>query len=467
MMLLSAIINDSLGVISRQLKFYCWQYRRNLDHKNQQELIELLNEQHFESLARKIKNLDRNTIQDCKQQVGKLLFEHCLHQNRRNQIKQLVESKLVDIDVRLDNYGRTLLHRCAYNLDVELVKILINNGVDIRLRDYAGNTALHIAIQSYRNGAVIFGNEIEVVQNLTTIITLLVEADRIILQERRRTIDKNSIQTSHDENDNRPKLNSRCSSLDVTNNPDKIRCSESQEKRSLSDEEQLSKSFNRSKKVKTIDMNSIDVSFVGRHKQDDSHRNIHPFIQEDFFTSLIDTKNAFGRTALHYCVLVVGERYLSHFVQILIYYGAETDVIDNRMKTPLYCLVKRPNMSSVRQRCLAISHLLKSGCDDLGLAIHNSDSYFNDDFIKDLEQISPSRFNFARSVSDNTTDPILVKRGFTRVPNLKHLARLQLIRSESSKSKVNRQPRLQLPENCPAQLSLYVNKKILDQSELL
>jgi hypothetical protein len=97
-----------------------------------------LNENYFEKLANKIRSPLDSNIADCKQQVAKLLFEQCLTGDMRHQLPQPNESNLVDIDVRLD----------------------------------------HIAIQSYGNGALISSNETAVIQNLTQIIQLLLEADK-------------------------------------------------------------------------------------------------------------------------------------------------------------------------------------------------------------------------------------------------------------------------------------------------
>lgn len=501
-MLISSILNDSFGLLSKQLRFYCWHFRRNLDQRQRQELIELLQEQHFERLANKIKSLNHSSIADCKQQVGKLLFEQCLTRNRRHQLVQIIESKLVDINVRLDNYGRTLLHRSAYNLDVELVKILIEQGVNIRLRDYAGNTALHIAIQSYRNGAVIFGNGRDVVQNLTSIMRLLLEADKSLQSERykrkrvkllTREDDVSNISKCK-QNDRHQQYNlgadNQASTLEEVDINQQLMTSQQtsivkSSSSPISDDnsnvtEPTRKSIDPNNNLhsgRSLNISNSNIEYTridrigakyltieGTKQPDDTIENINPILLEDVSSSLIDTKNAFGRTALHYCVLVVGEQHLAHFVKLLISYGADTDAIDTRMRTPLYCLVKRPGISAIRQKCLAITQLLESGCDDLGLAIPEPRVYFSGSFIENLEQnISTILQSKTESPS---VEPIFNSTGFARVSSLKHLARLRLIKLQSDKDGLKRQKRLSLPGSSPTSLNLYMNKKILDQSEL-
>lgn len=493
-MLISNIINDGFGLLSKQLRFYCWHFRRNLDQRQRQELIELLYEQHFERLANKIKSLNHNAIADSQQQVGKLLFEHCLTRNRRHQLIQLVESRLVDINVRLDNYGRTLLHRSAYNLDVELVKILIEHGINIRLRDYAGNTALHIAIQSYRNGAVIYGNESDVVKNLTSIIRLLLEADKNLQNERykrkrvklvsddstsccnefkpspdkRKPVDQVAMTVSDNESESNSLESVTNFSMQQMQSPNESHRRLSRSPSKITTTKPLGNNFNASKSNEKQDKRSTQ-SIVDSKDQDYSNQpdysaqeTINPLLLEDFSSPLVDTKNAFGRTALHYCVLVVGEQHLSHFVQLLISFGADTDATDTRMKTPLYCLVKRPGISAIRQKCLAISHLINSGCDDLGLAI-NPGVYFNEKFIKNLE----SRVStLLQPKTEGSVEAIFTHSTFKRVPSLKHLLRLRLIKLQDERTRLKRQTKLSLPLSSPNSLNLYVNRKILDQSEL-
>lgn len=482
-MIIGNIINDSFGLLSKQLRFYCWHFRRNLDQRQCQELIDLLQEQHFERLANKIKTLNQSNIADCKQQVGKLLFEHCLARNRRNQLVQLIESKLVDINVRLDNYGRTLLHRSAYNLDVELVRILIEHGVNIRLRDYAGNTALHIAIQSYRNGAVIYGNESDVVQNLTLIIRLLLEADKNLLNERSK---RKRIKLLTEINDSKSEQQ-----LDANNNNSQVGRAQTIINRIGSSQTPLNSSIfsfpQRGKEAESAKRSTAANLLVGgefksqvpdfskypsgegkeldsfsKQRPEFQAKTINPILLEDATSPLVDTKNAFGRTALHYCVLVVGERHLAHFVQLLVSFGADTDAVDSRMKTPLYCLVKRPGISAIRQKCLAIAHLLNTGCDDLGLAI-DPKTYFTDELIKNLER---NISIILQSKSESSVEPIFTNRTFKRVPSLKHLSRLRLIRLRDEKTRLKRQTKLFLPQTSPSSLNFYVNRRILDQSEL-
>lgn len=512
-MLIGNIINDGFGLLSKQLKFYCWHYKRDLDSRQQQELVDLLNERYFEKLASKIRALTRSNIDDCKQQIAKLLFEQCLTGRRRNQLIQLIESDLVDIDVRLDNYGRTLLHRTAYNLDVELVKLLIDHGVNIRLRDYAGNSALHIAIQSYRNGALIFNNEPEVVQNLTSIIKLLLDADR--KSQRRHAVQKRLKLDAerHTINEQRhiikdpgsPKI-TKCSQqckLDNYYTSSSIHTGQTQQTNLVAHSETPSRddticrimgsqfhckihnnTNNKSKLMKSSHLSNENRNQESHHDESSSDSRVslatQPLnnVQSDFLSNsscpllmeedlnipLVDTKNAFGRTALHYCVLVVGERHLGHFVQLLLSYGADPDAIDSRLKTPLYCLVKRPSISAVRQKCLAITNLLQSGCDDLGLAIENPFNYFNEKLIKNLEE---NISIILQKSNEEQVESIFTKTTFKKCPSLKHLARLALIKINDEKNgRLGRQTGFMLPVEVPYSLNHYINRRVLDQSEL-
>lgn len=487
-MLISNIINDGIGLFSKQLRFYCWHFRRDLDQKQRQELIQLLYEQHFDRLANKIKLLNSNSSSGCKQQITKLLFEHCLTSNRRSQLIQLIESKLIDINVRLDNYGRTLLHRSAYNLDVELVRLLIASNVNLRLRDYAGNTALHVAIQSYRNGSVIYGDGPDVVQNLTSIISMLLEADQNLQKERskRKRIklslenqrdlsnSKNSYepQTSYsNQSQNGPfELSQKLEKDD--NNNQSIDITDMNLQLHLTTQKSHSTRGSRNKNINQAEPSSSlsrlsstsKTSHESTTKQsDEAIEPLNCMLLEDVSSSLVDTKNAFGRTALHYCVLVVGQQHLAHFVHLLISYGADTDAIDTRMKTPLYCLVKRPGITALKQKVLAISNLLESGCDDLGLAIDAKSISSDEKLIKELEAMQPS------SIMSNPESPpelIFTRTTFKRVPSLMHIARLRLIRLFDESVKLRRQTKLSLPNWSPSCLNLYVNRRILDQSEL-
>lgn len=515
-MLISNIINDSFGLITKQLRFYCWHFRRDLDQHQRQELIQLLYEQHFERLATKIRTLHGNAIADSRQQIGKLLFDHCLTRNRRHQLIQLIESKLVDIDVRLDNYGRTLLHRAAYNLDVDLVKILIDHDVNIRLRDYAGNTALHIAIQSYRNGALIFGSGPDVVENLTSIIRMLLVADeKNLTRYEKRNADNRkrvklmpqqpyskSTDQNHQDSQKYSHLQqqkyAKQSPPQSTTNQSHLPQQQKKQHQSFSKEAPkfiLDHNANliynppRSSPARqsldsriSVNIKHNDDNDKQRHRSNSSEMNciekeaqnsmnngnstgvINPILLEDAASPLIDTKNAFGRTALHYCVLVVGEQHLAHFVKLLISFGADTDAVDTRMKTPLYCLVKRPGVAAIRQKCLALGHLIETGCDDLGLALDKPEEVFTEEYISSIEK---NISHILQSQVENSQEKIFSPRiTFKRVPSLKHLARLTLIRVSDKGSQLKRQTKLSLPCWAPNSLHEYMNRKIIDQSEL-
>jgi ankyrin repeat protein len=484
-MLISTIINDSFDLLSRQLKFYCWHYKRDLDQRQQQELIALLNENYFEKLANKIRSLLDSNIADCKQQVAKLLFEQCLTGDRRHQLIQLIESNLVDIDVRLDNYGRTLLHRTAYNLDVELVKSLIDHGVNIRLRDYAGNTALHIAIQSYRNGALIYNNETAVIQNLTQIIQLLLEADKNLQRlngpignETRLMHDVKSDSCSKPHAHPSSKLGESNDGSDLTKeslvatntlNTKLTDDNEPSQNRDVTLCRMLGSHCICNTKTNIDSINQLhSIKSINNAKTSEPSTQNGTKLGDLAFSDkvsmpLVDIKNAFGRTALHYCVLVVGEQHLDKFVKLLIDYGAEPDVIDTRLKTPLYCLVKRPGVAAIRQKCRAITYLLESGCDDLGLAI-TTRTYFTENLIKNLETNISS---VLLRPSDDDVEPIFSRNSFKRVPTLKHLARLKLIKmNDELNGKLCRQMSFRLPDHAPQSLNTYINRKVLDQTEL-
>lgn len=540
-MLFGNLINDSFCLLTKQLRFYSWHYKRDLDPRRRQELIDILEESHFEKLANKIKSL-HNSITDSRQQIGKILIERCYTGHRRHQLKQLISSELVDINVRLDNYGRTLLHRTAYNLDVELVRLLIEHNVDLRLRDYAGNTALHIAIQSYRNGALMFNNEPDVVRNLTEIIKLLLDADRLNSCQ----IDEGSFR--QDENCKRVKLLDQTTTATtvVDGNNERIGLSLLED----SSQSQMMPvqcvppgqsvgqvgSFNANRRnaitpkeaticrlfgsqnscknhcnyklVENDQMNALKLrstssssssesinykcgpasnepkldppAKVLKPQQQQQQQHINPFqskpsggrstsplLDEHISAncSLIASKNAFGRTVLHYCVLVVGEKYMDHFVKLLLSYNADPNAIDIRLKTPLYCLVKRPGFEAVRQKCRAIEHLLESGCDDLGLALEPK-RQFSDQSLGRLEANIGKILQQACKL-DNHAEPIFTSNSFKRPPSLKHLCRLELIRQNADSSgKSRRQVGFSLPKLAPRTLNDYINRRILDQAEL-
>lgn len=511
-MILSNLINDSFCLLSKQLKFYAWQYKRDLDQKQREELISILEESHFEKLAIKIKSLHQ-IVTDSRQQIGHILIVKCLANHRRHQLIQLIESDLVDINVELDSYGRTLLHRAAYNLDVDLVKLLIDRRVNIKLRDFSGHTALHVAIQSYRNGAIMFNNELKVVQNLSAIIKLLLDADkvcatrcddqdtstdnckRIKLLRRRSGIsedvrmspvqDGKAFSTS-ETNEFEPltpldlgKIHYRSSRRNaITPSGATTICQmfRSQPcKVHLSQHHELTQSESHNDQSSTLSdsSSSSEASFdrVANPVRQSSMKNKASSNMNTNNANLIDSrpnrfinyKDAFGRTALHYCVLVVGEKHLNHFVKLLLDNGADPDSIDVRLKTPLYCLVKRPNFEAVRQKCHAIETLVTHGCDDLGLALTSS-SCFSEKTVSEVEK---NIVNILQRRHDDQVDKIFTSKTYRRVPSLKHIARLSLIRENDKQTGcTGRQTGLVLPSITPYTLNYYVNRKLLDQSEL-
>lgn len=159
-------------LLSKQLRFYTW----NKSTRND-EIKALVHQQHFHRLSSKIRTIQiQANATESQQQIAKVLFNFCLAEDRRAQLIQLVNSNLLDNDVRLDSYGKTLLHRAVYNLDVELVTNLLANNANVGLSDYAGNTVLHFAIQAYRNGRF-FDEGAKVISNLVEILTMLLETD--------------------------------------------------------------------------------------------------------------------------------------------------------------------------------------------------------------------------------------------------------------------------------------------------
>jgi ankyrin repeat protein len=59
--------------------------------------------------------------------------------------QRLLLSKAANINERF--CGQTALHYAALNNDIDMVKILINNGAELDNQDCRGNTALHLAVQ--------------------------------------------------------------------------------------------------------------------------------------------------------------------------------------------------------------------------------------------------------------------------------------------------------------------------------
>lgn len=477
-MLIGNIIHDGLDLLSRQLKFYCWHYKRDLDQRQQQELIDILREHYFDRLADKIRELCASNIADCKQQIAKLLFEQCLISDRRLQLIQLLESDLVDINVRLDNYGRTLLHRMAYNLDVELIKVLIECGVNVRLRDYAGNTALHIAIQSYRNGSVIYNNDEAVVQNLTQIIHLLLDADkRMLMAAASKSQDSNQTQSDASCSKSQSGLLKRNSSGNKSKSKSKsylcrgaepVRIHDISHYRDMTLCRMLGSHCMCNANVESVKKDlelAHAMSNSGKVPETttrDANGLCCSILTEEIKEPLVDVRNAFGRTALHYCVLVVNEHYVDSFVELLLAYGASPDLLDTRLKSPLYCLIKRPGVVAIRAKCRAIQLLIDSGCDDLGLTIEPNT--FNENLIEKLEA---DVYSTQQEPVNETVDQIFVHNSFQRVPTLKHLARLKLIKiNDELNGRLCRQMSFKLPDHVPSSLNFYVNRKVLDQSEL-
>lgn len=482
-MVLSNIFNEGLGLFSKakQLQFYCWHFGRNLDERQSQELLDLSRDDQWDMLINKIKS-HIDTSADRRQQIAKLLFDACWVHSRRQQLIQLIESGLLDINVRLDNYGRTLLHRVAYEMDSELVKLLIDHGINIRLRDYAGNTALHVAIQSYRDGTRVYRRDL-FDQNIELIIRYLLEADRNLENERshhkRMKLDSTeSIRSegscpSRTSNHN---INEQINTDKFANNSSEVQCPSKDQPSAKTDQTE----------PQSLEKPSATIT-KQRSKKQNSHKPINPLLLEDTSSTLIDTKNAFGRTALHYCVLVVGQEHLGNLVNLLITYGADTDAHDSGFRTPLYCLVKRLGVRDVRQKCRAITHLLDSGCDDLGLAI-NPRTFFTEKYISDMENNIVNIVRFRFDIPANTRS-ILGQTTYERVPSLKHLVRVH-IHKEVYKSrqklkklkKVDEEEteeetgieeveeiesnRISLPRTCPAELNAYINRKILLQNEI-
>jgi ankyrin repeat protein len=59
--------------------------------------------------------------------------------------------KLVDLR---DGNGQTALHRATENGHDEIIRILIENGIDVNARDVNGQTALHLASKNGSGAAV-------------------------------------------------------------------------------------------------------------------------------------------------------------------------------------------------------------------------------------------------------------------------------------------------------------------------
>ena len=62
--------------------------------------------------------------------------------------KYLVEEKKVDVNVKDVSIGRTVLFDVCMDGNLELVKILIENGADVNVKDVLGQTALFNACEN-------------------------------------------------------------------------------------------------------------------------------------------------------------------------------------------------------------------------------------------------------------------------------------------------------------------------------
>lgn len=357
----------------------------------------------------------------------------------------------------------------AYYLDVELVKILTINNVGVRLRDYAGNTALHIAIQSYRNGALPPESGLMVKKNLSTIIRLLLDADRANLEH---FLPKSSSSMSKDANNN---LNDENLTEKSNSISDKLAYQVDRHEDILDPIIMPNSLKSRQDGVK-IDPAQTDTNdskdiprIVPEAKvlsQNMSRLNtsgkVKMIMQPDYSVSLINTKNAFGRTALHYCALSISEKDLTHFIELLLDNGADPDATDAKMRTPFYCLMKRTDITDISHKLTSMHILLTNGCDDLGLALSNDEQ-----LLKRFEWTKPTRISHdvSNSISEhhphrNRNAIATHREHFKRTPDLKHLARLSITRNKTLLSRI--------PKNSlPLSLIIYLERQLIDQSDFM
>ncbi|KAG9510647.1 Exosome complex exonuclease RRP44, partial [Fragariocoptes setiger] len=424
--------------------------------------------------------LCKNDNDTQRHQVSKLLIDYCLTHRRRTFLIKLIEKKTIDIDTRLDNYGRNLLHRSAYNLDVELVKILIDHNVDVRMRDWAGNTALHISIQSYRNGVIIFDSGPTVMKNLTAIIELLVKADHSQRKANRlvtrcKIDEQNTIPSTikpHDQvrvseigSQKHDRANAKmdfsmipCKHSPRSKSSTTVKGNLVEPRRLFNDDNVPIKCSLPSQEPKLNDKMSLsDVAF-----SDASDTSSLPHMTSDLNTELINIRNAFGRSALHYCAISIADNHLSHFVELLLDYGADPDAVDNKLKTPFYCLVKRPDIHELATKCDSMNYLIAGGCDHLGLAFTPFHKCLTTPIDASVSQRYSNIFLDEQHLLDQSKDSIAPKVQSTvykRVCDLKHLCRVVLVCHERNHD----YPLHELPIT----LQRYIRRRLIDQSEFI
>lgn len=76
------------------------------------------------------------------------LFERCAYENSKDLRASI--KKLDNINIT-DKYGNTLLHKASSNANIELIKFLIENGININAQNNNGNTALFLLLQTLFN----------------------------------------------------------------------------------------------------------------------------------------------------------------------------------------------------------------------------------------------------------------------------------------------------------------------------
>ncbi len=89
---------------------------------------------------------------------------------------------------------------------------------------------------------------------------------------------------------------------------------------------------------------------------------------QDQHKNIINYRNSFGKTALHYFVVntcVINQSNLEQLINLFIKCGADLDIEDQRFRTPIYCAIEG-NCLSGKQKTV-VKALVNANCDSLNL----------------------------------------------------------------------------------------------------
>lgn len=480
--LISEILVDGLDLLSRQLEFYSWPSKKALSRQEEDKLLQIIKNNNYQELSFKVKSLTRDS-DNSKQQITKLLLDYCLHVGRRSTIFKLINDDLIDINVRLDNYGRTILHRATCNLDFEFVKILIEKNVNLKLRDFNGNTALHIAIQSYRNGGLFFDSNSYKpnFDEFYKIVSLLLEADsknpqryneerlasevEFIVNERKNSTRSANIELYNNINREINAQSNRKLTIDESTSPRPLKRScygriKNKHDIGILDSMQMQElTANKQRQITTqgIDCNQ-DLIQCSQSNNDHKHLQSkkNSLMSEDRFSLLVNTRNAFGQTPFHVCVSIIGEKHISQLVKLLFDYNANPDIIDRRLRTPLYCLLMR-SIREPQTLSEVIQMFIDKDCDSLGLTTATLKYH-----------LPPLSYASAASTSTSSSSNITSQSAFFKLSNklgyvasLKHLTRVAVVKNIVKGQKDAQSPFIQLPNYVPIVLSRYINRRTI------